>query len=211
MARENIQQQTIYQKALQHILNSGQDALPYDVFQCCVHHGWAVVSIQEYCEKYDFDPDFMMEKVIQSTDGASIFLREHGRYCILYNAMKEQSHIRWVIAHEIGHIVLDHFQQYPGYLSRHGVLLEDKYASFEREANLFARFLLAPPPLLDHLDISDALEIQTIADIPQRAARHTSLFLKGPYSSAKHAALELREELLRRFSDFCSQYHQAAL
>lgn len=67
----------------------------------------------------------------------------HGRRIILYNEDAPLGCIRFTIAHEIGHAVLDHHNE------------DDRGA--EREANCFARNLLCPSPIVYmlHLDCVD--------------------------------------------------------
>lgn len=82
--------------------------------------------------------------ILESEDGFS-FLTDHG-WIIFYNDRKTFERIRFTISHEIGHILLDHSQ-----------------ASdlAESEANHLARYLLAPPVLVQfvaHLGIGQVAD-----------------------------------------------------
>lgn len=72
--------------------------------------------------------------------------RSGGQYTdsIFYNDRMPDSRVRFTIMHEIGHIVLEH--------AKHGDLVES-------EANYFAKFALAPPPLIRWLKIENYQEL----------------------------------------------------
>ena len=63
--------------------------------------------------------------------------------------------IRFTIMHEIGHIILNH--------TEHSDLAES-------EANYFAKYALAPPPLVHELHIEDYLELSERFDISHQCA-----------------------------------------
>lgn len=69
---------------------------------------------------------------------------------IYYNDAKPWGHVRFTVLHEIGHIVLEHWQ-------------ESDIA--EAEANFFAKYAIAPPMLVnfirpnDYMDIADVFEL----------------------------------------------------
>ena len=60
------------------------------------------------------------------------------RYIVAYNSQKEETSIRFTLAHELGHVVLGH--TYDG-------TVEDK------EANCFARNLLCPIPVIKEMNL----------------------------------------------------------
>lgn len=61
---------------------------------------------------------------------------------IYYNDLMYFPREIWTVAHELGHDVLDH-----------EVSLEGHTMIEEKEANFFAKYIMAPPPLIDLLDI----------------------------------------------------------
>lgn len=78
-----------------------------------------------------------------SKDGFSALIqlsRDKDEWRIHYNDDMPKNRIRFTVMHEIGHVVLDH--------SQHSDLAE-------AEANYFARYALAPPPLVHKLEIED--------------------------------------------------------
>ena len=69
--------------------------------------------------------------------------------------------IRFTIMHEIGHIVLDH--------TEHSDLAES-------EANFFAKYALAPPPLVHKYKPEDYCELAEIFQLSQECAMNAMKF-----------------------------------
>ncbi len=114
---------------------------PLDCFEICEQLGFIVVPYSKLSEK--------KRKLlnIASEDGChalweikkSVFVN-----VIYFNDNMPERRIRFTILHEIGHIILNH--------TEHSDLAES-------EANYFAKYALAPPPLVHELKISDYLEL----------------------------------------------------
>lgn len=98
---------------------------------------------------------------IQCRDGRTIcqYRSEGMQYLILYNDSHNEARMRWTIAHELGHIMLDHVTQNDTVLER-----------MEAEANYFALQLLAPLAVLDAMDAKSASEIQALCGLSHQAA-----------------------------------------
>lgn len=75
-----------------------------------------------------------INKYAESDQGYTVCDKAHNHWIIYYNDMKCETTIRFTLAHELGHILLDHTFE-----SKHN----------EKEANSFARNLLAPVPVRD--------------------------------------------------------------
>ena len=79
------------------------------------------------------------------SDSGSVASSGNGTYIIYYNDAESHERIRFTIAHEIGHIFLDHLSTYgTPILSRNSLLDDALYDEIEKEANCFARNLLCP-------------------------------------------------------------------
>lgn len=76
-------------------------------------------------------------------------------YRIYYNDTKSRERIRFTIMHEVGHIMLDHLE--------HSTLAET-------EANYFAGYALAPPPVVSAIGIEDYIELSEKFDISLECA-----------------------------------------
>lgn len=81
-------------------------------------------------------------------DGAearTVIQRGTNTYIIGYDErIVNQQRIRWTLAHEIGHIVLGHLDQYEATALTRGGLTDKQYGVLEVEAHWFAAELLAP-------------------------------------------------------------------
>ena len=76
-------------------------------------------------------------------------------YRIYYNDTMPRERIRFTIMHELGHIMLDH--------KEHSILAET-------EANYFAGYALAPPPIVAEIGIADFVELADRFDVSQECA-----------------------------------------
>lgn len=106
--------------------------------------------------------------VCESSVGCTFYDREKCRYLTLYNIDTVQTvpgRIRWTKAHELGHIVLGHFDQLSCDSS---CRLDDR--DLESEADYFAAVLLCPMPLFKTFGISSPGEIQTQFGLSKEAS-----------------------------------------
>lgn len=97
-----------------------------------------VLTYTEAELKYGLSSDILMER---SNHGFTMVRR--GKRIILYNEKKDLQIIRFTLAHELGHCILEH--------------VVDDEAS-DKEANCFARNVLCPIPVIKEL------KIQTVDD-----------------------------------------------
>lgn len=91
------------------------------------------------------------------------------KYIICVNKHKFKMRQRFTIAHEIGHIVLNHCDRSPNApLFKHfQITLKDNF-EFERDADIFASELLMPTPhLLKLIKIDKAKDIKRLSDFYQ--------------------------------------------
>lgn len=105
---------------------------PVNLKNLCIKNNWKLITYSYF----DSIP------LSVSEDGFSIV--RNGNIYIFYNNMQIPERVRFTIAHEIGHVVLGHHLTNDA-LSHKGLI---KNKSMETEANVFARNLLAPAPIL---------------------------------------------------------------
>lgn len=101
-------------------------------------------------EEFSKETGMTIENIInafKSEDGACIYERETERYIIFYNEEKPIERLRFTVAHELGHIFLEHHIIAGNDILSRSYLTNKEYELFEKEANCFARNLLAPAPL----------------------------------------------------------------
>jgi len=117
--------------------------LPINIFS--VLHSMKNVAIHKYSETAQrFNLSFeKFHKLASSDYGFSIKNINKNRYEIFYNDYKSDTTIRFTLAHELGHIVLEHNKD--GYKEN-------------KEANCFARNYLCPIPIVIGMNIESVLD-----------------------------------------------------
>ena len=118
------------------------------------------------------------QKQAMRTSPDGFFLEANdGTEIIYYNDKKDYRRINMTILHEIAHCVLDH---------QEGTEIE------EAEAKFFAKYALAPPPLVHRICPITPEEIELVFDLSHEA----SIYAFNYY----------RKWLRRRSYSFCSDY-----
>lgn len=101
--------------------------------------------------------------ITSETDGFYTLVRT-GEYIvpyIYYNDSKDVHRIRFTILHEIAHIILGHRE--------HSDLAE-------AEANFFAKYLIAPPELVDIIQPNDYMDVARVFEISHQCAMYSFNF-----------------------------------
>ncbi|NRE00172.1 ImmA/IrrE family metallo-endopeptidase [Enterococcus faecalis] len=95
------------------------------------------ITIKQTCEFLD------------SEEGC-LWMRSDKTYVIFYNdTIQNNGRIRFTLAHELGHYILKHNELGSKTKLMRYSLSDTEYDIFEKEANYFAKRLLAPIPLID--------------------------------------------------------------
>lgn len=90
-------------------------------------------------------------------------LARNGAWYIYFNGKMPRGRVRFTLLHEIGHIVLGHLQ-------------ESDIA--EAEANFFAKFLIAPPVLIDAIEPNDYLDVARAFGLSNESALNSWSYYK---------------------------------
>lgn len=98
----------------------------------------------------------------------------HDRYIIFYNDMDadimSSNRYRWNIAHELGHIFLEHHKENEDTRLFSGRLSSHKYNLLEKEAETFAQYILVPHSVIDVLSSRKRnVDIKTLCLISNQA------------------------------------------
>lgn len=120
-----------------------------------------------------------------------------GEEAIVYNDEISYPRLNMTLLHEIGHIVLGHTNE----------MNEDKQ---EAEAKFFAKYALAPPPLVHLLKPNSPMEIMELFQISYEAAQiaYTN-YLK--WRKKKHQEMKLTPYEKALFKRFKEPYHEAVI
>lgn len=118
------------------------------------HHNILIETLSEYKK---FNPN----STLKINDARCFYLHTENVYLIVYNENKPINRIRFSIAHELGHIILNHLSDERTELSRGG-LGNMEYRLLEGQANVFAGTFLVPPILIKEYLLSYGTDIENV-------------------------------------------------
>lgn len=147
----------IKEKSIGLLVSYGGRAVPVDVFGLAAHLG---VKLVKYSELDGFEREKLTNENAVLSDGFLTVVEDEGNRIlyIFYNDSRDRRRIRFTILHEIGHFVFGHCQ--------HSDLAEAM-------ANFFAKYMIAPPPLILMYQVEDYVELARIFDISLECARYS--------------------------------------
>ena len=116
------------------------------------------------------------------------------KYVIYYNdSQPNEGRMRWTIFHETGHIYLGHHDHPDDSLSD----LE------EAEADFFAKYAIAPPPLIFVTNCKDLWDVQRIFCTSYQAAEYIYDYYRKWMQYGPQNFLPFEEKLLKQFYVEC--------
>lgn len=147
------------------------------------------ISNCKYMSYSDFASlnDCSMQTVIQiceSLSGCVQYDIQNDRYLIICN---EDSNVfgntigrqRWTCAHEIGHILCNHFSLSSLQVMSENSFMQESNKQLEQEADFFASTMLAPFPLFDLFNINSPVEVRIHFGLSKQASEYQyNSFLK---------------------------------
>ena len=163
--------QLAQRKAWEMLKKYSHPTLPIDLGQIILSvPNLDAITYSRLAELYECSISEVAE-IADSDDGTLWYRSSENDYLIAYNdTIPNEGQKRFTIAHELGHFFLKHDEVCSQPLSivteKLGFVSDEEYEIDEKEANYFAKRLLAPIPLI--LDISKmigAIDIFTMADI----------------------------------------------
>lgn len=144
-----------------------------------------------------------------SDEGCTIYSYKKNRYLIFYNDLniyyKTPTRRTWTLAHELGHVILNHLTMTNKVKIFRNSLNDDEYQWMETEANRFASLLLANPIILHKLNIKSNIDIMKICKISEEASNYRfSDYLKW----CKNKYVNKNDLIIiRQFYDFIYKKH----
>lgn len=154
-----------------------------------------------YAKKWGLTIDEVCE-LTDSDEGCCWYIKSQKQYMILYNdTVENDGRKRWTIAHELGHFMLKHNEITGKAIFARSSLSDDEYETFEKEANCFARNLLAPAPVLRELKPASPHFISDICNISYEASINIYNFLlegvrMGISYSKRHPSLKIFKDYI---------------
>ena len=113
-------------------------------------------------------------------------MKYDGEWYIYYNDEKSYGRINNTLAHESGHIVLDHSEESP---------------LAEAEAKFFAKYAIAPPVLIHELGLKNALEVYNRFDISFEAAGYAFSYYRKWLTYGNKDYTNYERRLLQLFKE----------
>lgn len=104
------------------------------------------------------------EYPFSSDHGLTIVDLKNNKRIVAYDSNKNYTTIRFTLAHELGHAVLNHIEDGD---------IENK------EANCFARNLLCPVPAIEEMDLQSVSDYQDFFDVSAPMAELSKIYLKN--------------------------------
>jgi Zn-dependent peptidase ImmA (M78 family) len=176
--------------------------LPTNPFELAKNNGWMIEKASEVAADLDLSVYYLLNKLIKTKDGASIYSAETEEFKIIYNDyIRSKGRIRWTLTHEIGHIVLGHHEYKQTKIYRGG-LEEEQYEALEKEADFFASLILAPPVVLHKLNVNSPKEVRKICKLSAEASKNRFSY----YLRWKNFIKDKKDQIIAsNFSDFINK------
>lgn len=129
------------------------------------------IALYTYQNNYDEIADLGLEELTKTSDGFTVIRRK--QYVIFYDNTQLPARIRFTLAHELGHIILESgFSETASgivYTTRNNEP-NKKDTPEETAANMFAARLLAPSCVLHELKLFTVEEIMQYCNVSETAA-----------------------------------------
>jgi Zn-dependent peptidase ImmA (M78 family) len=130
---------------------------------------------------------------------ASTYLLNNKYLTVYKNDIKPYGRLVWTLAHELGHIVLGHLEDFEETDVRK-TLTNKQYIILEKEADAFAAELLAPIALLKNIHCLSPAMIQAMCNVSEEA----SIYIFDNIKKYGHLDMYTKVEglFIERFFDF---------
>lgn len=161
--------------------------LPVDVVSIATKCKWIVVPYS----KVTIELKEFYDEIMYTDWGFTI--EYNGQYFIFYNDSIKIGSQRFTIAHEIGHIVLEHF-------------LSSDATTREKEANLFASRLLMPLNVLNECKVQSKKEIEMLCGVSFTAASYRFEKLEKLRTNRKRQNNLEELQTIEQFREFIENY-----
>lgn len=153
------------------------DRLPLDPLEVLIKNDCKVRTYQDISTSKGLSVSDMCN-VLGTDDGITLYNAKHDTYAVAYNTDRyRKERIRWTLAHELGHIILDHFAEFEQSRLIGGTLTDQELSILDKEADAFASEFLAPNIILYSQQCFDINNIHDTCLISYQAAGIKSNYL----------------------------------
>lgn len=175
--------------AWQALIDNKIDSLPVDVVKVSCDNGIRLIKNSAAQELRNGE--------------SGVCISDGKQWYIVYDDSLPLGRKRFTIAHELGHIFLQHSRA-AGFYAR---TMERKTSPLEIEANIFASRFLAPACVLWAINALDAAEIARVCEISQQAAEIRAERLAVLCERGKFLTSSLERQAFAQFADFIRRYN----
>ena len=183
-------------KAYEVLASTAIDKLPVDLEKVCKHYNIRVYYFSQATEIIEL---FELQRFCDANN-CFCFCPDGKTNLILVDDNLNKKEQRLMIAHELGHILMDHLTLYNTEIS------SGMKEYYEMEADMFALTLLAPIPILSAIKTPNKHYTSTICDIPWYVANVVHTLLQNyTYNNAYTQIAKYIIKLLQSFYDFIIQ------
>lgn len=187
------------EKAYEFLLYEKVTSFPIDVIKIIQNHKWGKIKYSELALKHNVTISDIKE--VFGEDGYTTFNQKN--YTIAYNDTSfSKGRLYFTFFHEIGHIILGHFENFNQTILKRGNLTDEEYKVLENEANCFARNVLAPAPIIMQMKLTSGNTIANIFKITKTAAETRLVFLNMDYINLKNKYKQL---LVKHYYNFVNK------
>lgn len=135
-----------------------------------------------------------------SKDASTVY--NNKRYLIFYNDLiRPYERQYWTLAHELGHIMLGHLENYNNTRIFRSSLSDSEYTWMEKEADYFASQLLANNLILKELKIENSMQIAKLSNLSKQASKNKFDSFKK-YLKFNFKTTDLDKLVLNQFDAF---------
>lgn len=127
------------------------------------------VKLSDIAKHYDIRIASYTSAGIDHNEGDGYCIKFNGRSIVFFNDSKPMHRVRFTIAHELGHCLLNHMQE-GSMTPRHNNEVDDYKDTREQQANIFARDILMPATVLHSLNVKSAEEISILCNVSMQSA-----------------------------------------
>lgn len=184
--------------AWQILIDCKIEKLPVSMNEVCKHLG---VRLLSYSDADTLIQTHGLSEIAAQTDGLSFFIKDTP--VILFNSQLPLQRNRFTIAHELGHIILQHISR--GQVTRRNREPSQNDDEKEMAANQFAARLLAPACVLWGLNIHTPTEIADLCGISRQAATFRAERMEELYRRNKFLSSPLERQVYEQFRVFIAR------
>jgi len=179
----------ISKKVREFIISNKVNELPVNLEEIILKNKWYMFSYSEIKKFGNLD-----EEILKNDWGLTVLIK--GTYLILFDDSINEVAKRFTLAHEIGHIVLNHFGS------------NVKKDIIETEANMFAARLLMPICVLYECNVTEVKEIQSLCLVSNVAAQYRFERLQKLKLRNKFYTDKKEKNVYNLFKNFISNYNR---